>query len=147
MSAEAIQRLMDEAALRRSAEIYARGADHRSKDDWRQVLADDCVIEGPGFVTEGLEACCTSIDHLGTMFRATRHLVQGQTVTITGDTAGGETLGTAEHLLNDAGMILVWAIRYRDRWRRDDGGWRFVRRSLRVDWEETRPVTVRGDAA
>ena len=147
MSAQAVQRLIDEADLRRSAEIYARGADHRSKGDWQQVLAADCVIEGPGFATHGLEACCASIDHLGAMFRGTRHLVQGQTVTIEGDTASGETLCTAEHLLNDTDMILVWSIRYRDQWRRDYGIWRFVRRSLLVEWEETRPVTVRGDAA
>lgn len=147
MSAAAIQRLLDEADLRRSAEIYARGADHRSKADWLEVLAHDCVIEGPGFATEGIEACCASIDHLGVMFRATRHLVQGQCVSIDGDTASGETLCTAEHLLNDADTVLVWAIRYRDQWRRHEGAWRFVKRALLVEWEETRPVTVRGEAA
>jgi hypothetical protein len=147
VSAQTIQRLLDEAELRRTAEIYARGADDRSKDDWQQVLAVDCTIEGPGFATEGLEACCASINQLGVMFRATRHLVQGQTVTIEGDTASGETLCAAEHLLNDADTVLVWAIRYRDRWRRDEGVWRFVRRTLLVEWEETRPVTVRGYAA
>lgn len=147
MSTAAIQRLLDEAELRRTAEIYARGADHRSKDDWKQVLAQDCVIEGPGFATEGIEACCASIDHLGVMFRATRHLVQGQTVVIDGDQASGETLCSAEHLLKDADAVLVWAVRYRDQWRRQPDGWRFVKRSLLVEWEETRPVTVRGEMA
>ena len=143
-----LQRLLDEAALRRTAELYAQGADRRDKALWRAVLADDCVIEGPGFRAEGLEANLGSIDALGQMFRGTLHRIHQQVVTITGDRAEGETHCTADHLLADRDAVLVWAIRYADQWRRgDDGQWRFTRRRLIVEWEEVRPVAVKGEQA
>lgn len=135
----------DVAQLRRTADLYAIGADRRDKALWVQVLSEDCLIEGPGFSAQGRDANLRSLDALRTMFRGTRHLVHQQVATIAGDTATGETYCTAEHLLMDADMILVWAIRYQDAWRRDDGVWRFTHRQLIVDWEETRAVTVRGE--
>lgn len=135
----------DLAALRHAAELYAVGADRKDKALWRQVLAEDCIIEGPGFTVTGREANLGSLDALGEMFRATQHRVHQVVATVTGDTASGETYSTAEHLLNEADMILVWSIRYQDHWRREADGWRFTARRLIVDWEETRPVTVKGE--
>ena len=138
-----MDRLADEAALRRTAEIYAQGADRKDKQLWRSVLADDCRIEGPGFVTEGLDATLQSIDALGQMFRSTLHKIHNQTVMVEGDRASGETYCTADHLLNDADQLLRWTIRYIDEWRREGGAWRISRRKLELLWEEIVPVTVR----
>lgn len=147
MSAE-LQRLLDEAALRRTAELYAQGADRRDKHLWRAVLADDCTIAGPGFTVTGAEANLGSIDALDAMFRATVHRVHQQVVTIDGDRAEGETHCTADHLLPDSDQVLVWSIRYADAWRREaDGAWRFTRRTLTVEWEEIRAVKVLGGNA
>lgn len=135
--------LDDLAALRRTADLYARGADRRAKDDWRAVLADDVVIEGPGFCVAGREANLGSIDHLAYAFKATRHLVHNQLAEVDGDTAQGETYSTAEHRIagaDGADMLMCWAIRYQDEWRREHGTWRFTRRTLVVDWQEMRPV-------
>lgn len=55
----------DILALRRTAEIYARGADRRCKDDWLAVLAENVTISGPGFAVSGREANLGSIDMLG----------------------------------------------------------------------------------
>lgn len=132
----------DVLALRRTAELYARGADRRCKNDWLAVLAEDVTISGPGFVINGRDANLASIDMLGELFTATRHLIHNQTVEIDGDTARGETYCTAEHRLAAVGgdTLLCWAIRYQDEWRHDDGEWRFTRRELIVDWEELRPL-------
>lgn len=135
----------DLALLRQTAELYAVGADRRDKALWTQVLVEDCVIEGPGFSISGRNANLGSLDALGQMFRATQHRVHQVVAAITGDTATGETYCTADHLLKDADMILVWSIRYQDIWRREDSVWRFTHRRLIVDWEETRAVTVRGE--
>jgi len=139
--------LVDLAALRRTADLYAQGADRRDKSLWEAVLADDCVIEGPGFTMEGRAANLGSIDALGQMFRATIHRVHNQVATVTGDTASGETYCTADHLLNDVDSVLVWTIRYLDQWRREGGQWRFTHRKLIVEWEEVRAVTVKNAAA
>lgn len=140
----------DLAALRHAAETYARGADRRSKDDWRCVLAADVEIIGPGFAIAGLEANLGSINHLAQAFTATRHLVHDQDIVVAGNTAEGETRCTAEHRIarpDEGDVLLVWAIRYQDRWRREADGWKFTRRELIVDWEELRPVRPVGGAA
>ena len=135
----------DREALLETARLYALGADRRDKELWRAVLAPEIVICGPGFEIEGIDANLGSIDHLAAQFKATRHIVHDIDATITGETASGETRSTAEHRMADpAGgsgdMLLVWAIRYQDQWRRADGRWQFTRRQLIVDWQELRPV-------
>jgi len=132
----------DLAALRRTAERYALGADRRDKALWREVLADDIEISGPGFSIAGLEANLGSIDHLAHAFVATRHVVHDMDVVVEGDSARGETRSTAEHRIAgaDGDQLLVWAIRYQDQWRREAGIWKFTHRTLIVDWEELRPI-------
>ncbi|WP_313808637.1 nuclear transport factor 2 family protein [Sphingobium sp.] len=136
----------DHLLIRSAAELYAIGADRRDKALWRQVLAEDCVIEGLGFAVEGREANLHSIDALGRMFRATVHRVHQVVATIDGDRAMGETYSTADHLLKEKDELLVWSIRYQDEWRREAAGWQFARRRLIVDWEETRAVARVGAA-
>lgn len=132
----------DYFALRQTAEIYARGADRRCKADWQSILTDDVVISGPGFSITGLENNLGSIDMLGQMYSATRHIIHNQTAEIRGDHAVGETYCTAEHRVSADGSdaILSWAVRYQDEWRREDGRWKISRRQLIVDWEEMRPL-------
>ncbi len=138
--------LLDELArLRLTAEQYALGAHRRDKSIWAAVLANDCVIAGPGFSIVGREANLASIDTLAQMFRRTSHKVHQVSATISGDDARGETISTADHLLIDRDCILSWSIRYQDEWRREDGVWRFAQRRLVLDWEETRPVTTAGE--
>ena len=71
-------------------------------------------------------------------------------VDLDGDRASGETVCTAEHRMagqDGGGVLLCWAIRYQDQWRREAGIWRFTRRDLIVDWEELRPVRDAGAVA
>lgn len=141
--------MSDLAALRRTAERYALGADRRDKALWREVLAEDVEISGPGFSIKGLEANLGSIDHLAHAFTATRHVVHDMDVVVEGDSARGETRSTAEHRIAapDGDKLLVWAIRYQDQWRREGGSWKFIARALIVDWEELRSVGNPGGAA
>ncbi|MCX7283399.1 MAG: nuclear transport factor 2 family protein [Novosphingobium sp.] len=135
--------MSDLEALRRTAERYALGADRRDKALWREVLAEDVAIVGPGFAISGLEANLGSIDHLAHAFKATRHVVHDMDAVVSGDTAAGETRSTAEHRMtgpDGRDVLLVWAIRYQDQWARQAGLWKFTRRELVVDWEEVRPI-------
>ncbi|WP_240334294.1 nuclear transport factor 2 family protein [Sphingobium estronivorans] len=132
----------DVLALRRTAELYARGADRRCAEDWLATMDQDIEITGPGFSFKGREAALGSLVTLGQMFKSTRHIVHNQLVEIDGDHASGETYATAEHRMAGEGgdVLLCWAIRYQDEWRREAGQWRFTRRDLILDWEELRPL-------
>jgi|SRR5579859_3285744 len=140
MNEEILARLVDEAALRQSAELYAQGADRRDKALWGSIVTADCVIEAPGIVLSGREQIVAALDIMARLYVTTQHRVHNQTVSLSGDRASGETYGTADHISERDGRrtLLSWAIRYQDRWRREDGQWRFLRRSLILDWTETR---------
>jgi hypothetical protein len=140
MSDQQLLRLLDEAALRRTAELYAQGADRRDKVTWAAITTEDCVIEAPGIILRGQREIVAALDIMAQLYVATQHRVHNQIVSIEGDRARGETYGVADHLSAVEGgrTLLTWAIRYQDRWRRDEGQWRFEHRFLILDWTETR---------
>lgn len=137
-----VERLLDERELRRTAELYAQGADRRDKQLWASIFTEDGVIEAPGIRIEGRANIVAALDVMARLYFATQHRVHNQVVSIDGDTAEGETYSTADHLsaAGDTRTILTWAIRYQDRWRRVDGAWRFSHRSLLIDWTDTRTL-------
>lgn len=142
MSDIEIRGLLDEAALRRTAELYAQGADRRDKVTWAAVTTQDCVIEAPGIILRGQREIVAALDIMAQLYVATQHRVHNQIVTLEGDRAHGETYSVAEHLSVGEGgrTLLTWAIRYQDRWRREAGQWRFEHRFLILDWTETRAL-------
>ncbi len=142
MDQDLLRRLLDEAALRRTAELYAQGADRRDKSTWAAITTEDCVIEAPGILLNGQREIVAALDVMAQLFVITQHRVHNQLVRIEGDRAQGETYGTADHVSEREGSrtLLSWAIRYQDRWRREAGEWRFEHRRLVLDWSETRPL-------
>lgn len=132
----------DKHKLLETAQFYALGADTKDVSLWHRVLAEECEIIGPGFHHQGRDACLQSIGMLGQMFRATQHKIHQQIVDFADGQANGVTYATADHLLNDEDVILVWNMRYLDNWRQEDDKWLFTRRELVVDWQETRPVKL-----
>ena len=140
MSDPRIERLIDEAALRRTAELYAQGADRRDKALWAAIFTEDCLLEAPGMRLKGRAQIVAALDIMAQLFTATHHRVHNQVVTIEGDNAHGETYSVADHLSVADGRttILTWTIRYQDRWRREAGQWRFAHRALVLDWTESR---------
>jgi ketosteroid isomerase-like protein len=142
MSDPRVERLIDEAALRRTAELYAQGADRRDKALWASIMTEDCVIEAPGIELKGRAQIVGALDIMAKLYASTQHRVHNQVVTIHADSAWGETYSVADHLTVADGRttVLTWAIRYQDRWRREAAQWRFARRALVLDWTDTREL-------
>ena len=93
-----LRRLLDEAALRRTAQLYAQGADRRDKTTWAAITTEDCLIEAPGITLRGQREIVQALDIMAQLYVATQHRVGNQIVTIEGDSARGETYGEADHL-------------------------------------------------
>jgi hypothetical protein len=142
MTHDKLAQLIDEAALLRTAQLYAQGADRRDKALWAAIFTSDSVIEAPGILLNGREQIVAALDVMARLYVATQHRVHNQIVSIEGDSAQGETYAVADHLseLDGRRTLLTWAIRYQDRWRREDAEWRFARRTLILDWTETREL-------
>jgi uncharacterized protein (TIGR02246 family) len=135
----------DEAAIRRLAALYARAMDRNEPQLLAEIFTADAVLEGPGFAMRGHGEICAIPGMLQQMYSRTLHQIHNQTVSIAGDRAEAETYCTANHLTaaaDGAASNLVWAMRYHDRLRRENGHWRFQRRSAVIDWTETRPAQL-----
>lgn len=138
--------LADEAAIRKLVELYARAIDRNEPDVVARLFTQDAVIEGPGFVMDSPDKIRGIPGMVSQMYSSTLHVINNQTVTVSGDSAEAETYCFAHHLTDKGGgeaSDYLWAIRYQDRFRRDNGQWRFSRRLLIIDWTETRPVKLK----
>lgn len=143
MSDPRLERLLDEAALRHTAQLYAQGADRRDKALWASILTEDCLLQAPGIELKGRAQIVGALDIMAQLYTATQHRVHNQVVSIAGDSAHGETYSVADHLSVKDGRttVLTWAIRYQDRWRREAGRWLFAHRALVLDWTDTRVLS------
>jgi hypothetical protein len=132
--------------LRDLAERYARGADRRRPadiaelflEDGRLVIFDGDPADGGTKTSDmhGREAIANAMTRLS-RYRVTTHMLGQQHVDhldlINGE-ASAETYCLAHHLSGEPTRDRVMAIRYLDRFRLDQGTWRFAERCLAVDW-------------
>jgi hypothetical protein len=143
--------LEDRLALRELVDAYAMAVDRRDEAWFRSLWLPDARLtthfgDGPpeGDM-QGIEAIAR-VTTLIARFPLTLHLVANHLCWPDGDAVTGEAYSVAHHLTpTDDGRHddYVMAIRYLDRYRRDEAGtWRFARREVRRQW--TRHETVDG---
>jgi uncharacterized protein (TIGR02246 family) len=135
----------DEWALYRLANLYAQAVDRRNAEALASLFTENGVIDRSGNAWRGRTQILGFPSRLDGLYASTLHTVRNQTVTITGDTAEGETYAVAYHLKRPEGgkqVRIDWGIRYQDRFMRQDGAWLFAKRELIVDWVETTELPV-----
>jgi uncharacterized protein (TIGR02246 family) len=146
---EALQRLVDEAEVRKLGLRYAQAVDRRDAAALTALFTPDGVIDVSGSARRGHEQIGRIPARLDRQFDRTYHTVFNQLVTVSGDAAEGEVYSTAHHLKRqDDGRVSdhIMAITYRDQCIRTADGWRFVRRDLDVQWTQTLWVDPEGQA-
>jgi uncharacterized protein (TIGR02246 family) len=142
---EALQRLVDEAEIKRLGLGYAQAVDRRDAAALTALFTPDGIIESLGVERRGHEQIGRIPARLDRLYDRTYHTVFNQTVAVDGDAAEGEVYSTAHHLKRqDDGRTSdhVMAITYRDRYVRTDSGWRFAERRLDLQWTQTAFVEV-----
>jgi hypothetical protein len=142
---EALQRLVDEAEIKRLGLGYAQAVDRRDAAALTALFAPDGVIESLGVERRGHEQIGRIPARLDRLYDRTYHTVFNQTVTLDAAAAAGEVYSTAHHLKRqDDGRTSdhVMVITYRDRYVRTADGWRFAERRLAVQWTQTTWVDV-----
>lgn len=165
MTDDAIRTLLDERALRRLVESYARAVDRLEPDLLVSLFTPDGVIEADFQFSDSRTLTLVSpatpsgiriVGHdqiraipamMVQRFKGTLHCVFNQTTKIDGDAAQGETYTLAYHVYDaDDGQPMTFdmAIRYQDRYLRAADGWRFANRRLVVDWTRNTKVALPG---
>ena len=129
---------------------YALYADRRDLAGVAGLFTEDAVLVlpdppgelGPVRTFTGRDSIVEALSTLNDV-PVTSHEIVGQVFEAD---ATGHVACVAHHLTErEPGRIsdLAWHMRYTDAYRREDGGWRFARRALRIDFIETRPVRRR----
>ena len=133
----------DRIAIRDIAYLYATAVDQRDYPLFESIITEDANIYGPNFSFDGIDEVMTgmrAIEH----FKRTFHAVHNHIVTIEGDLAEGEIYCIANHIYDKEGIErkLDWGIRYQDKYRRTESGWRLYDRELILDWTQDLPTQI-----
>jgi uncharacterized protein (TIGR02246 family) len=128
---------------------YAQRLDRRDPEGVAELFTQDAMFVA--YTTPGAEEpttrCRGRADIAEAMrtvrhYRATAHTIGNHVASVDRDRATGETRCVAYHLLGDdeAETLLVWYLRYLDRYVRARVGWRIEERELRVDIVTSQPL-------
>jgi ketosteroid isomerase-like protein len=135
----------DERALRALALAYAHHVDRREAERVAALFEPDAVLrmvwrdgQAPAAVSRGHRQIAHVVKGLAAMV-ATFHFVGNHLLEVRGDEATGEVYCQAHHLTAE-GVDHVLYLRYLDRYRRSEAGWRFTERETVVEWSEQRAV-------
>ena len=82
---------------------YRTAWESNDPDDIRAIFTEDAVIDRAGQLREGRARLKEIPPWLKGRYLGTLHKIHNQLITVTGDTAEGETYCTAEHLERDRG--------------------------------------------
>lgn len=122
-----LRQLADRLELQELIVRYAICLDSRDFDGLRELWATDAVFDSVAGRSAGRDAV---VDYYRERLRSwgiTFHIPHGQVLnTLTDDEAEGIVLAHSEVVMG--GTALYSALRYRDRYRREDGAWRFQER-------------------
>lgn len=139
--------MRDEWEMRRLAYLYAGAGDGNDPETFASVFTEDAVVVSPQATIEGRANLAKIPGMLHDMFAKTMHTVMNQTVKIDGDRAEGETYCIAYHMNHPKDGKYTrfdMFIRYQDKFRRENGAWKFCHRHLAVDWTQTVEVQMMG---
>ena len=140
---ESLQRLLDEAAIKKVHIRYCRGIDRMDWDLVRSCYHPDAIDdhgEYVGGIDEFIEYCKAGTPN----FVSTTHMTGNQLVEVDGDSAWAEHYARAYHRVaagpDGQAKDLVCNARYVDRYERRNGEWRIAKRLVIVDTERVDPV-------
>jgi hypothetical protein len=140
---EALQRLLDEAAIKKVHIRYCRAIDRMDWELLRRCYHPDAVDDHGEYVggIDGFIAYCQAGCPT---FLSTTHMTGNQLVEVDGDFAWGEHYARAFHRIAPKDgrplLDLVVNARYVDRYERRDGEWRILKRTVVVDTDRVDPV-------
>ncbi|MGG5210100.1 nuclear transport factor 2 family protein [Chryseobacterium sp. MIQD13] len=142
-----IQEMEDRLAIRELIDSYAYCADTRDAQGQMELFTEDTLFEvfydpkseTPSQVVNSRADLFPVFDNLNT-YKATMHFNGQNTVKLNGETATGIAYCMAHHLTIEDGKqkLMVAAIRYQDKFVKQDDKWLFAGRKLLVDWIENR---------
>lgn len=127
-----IRRLEDRAELRELIARYCLAIDDRDIDALTQLFTPDASFRSVDGVMSALGRAAVIQQFHGRFasLKATNHIAHDQILDLGPDPDAAEGLVSSHAEVCRDGRAFVAALRYRDRYRRHEGRWRFAERSL-----------------
>ena len=142
-----VQELEDRIAIRELVDQYTYCADTRDAEGQMAIFTEDTNFEvymdekiaEPTQVVTGRKDLRPVFDDLN-QYLSTMHFNGQSTFKLDGNKATGTTYCRAYHLKVEDGVqkLMIAGIRYYDKMVKQDGGWLFSERKLKVCWIESR---------
>jgi len=140
--------LRDQLELQDLAFAYATALDERDVSGFAALFTEDAHLgvyapeaTDPLLGYDGRDEIGQAVGLLDP-YGPTMHVMSNHRVAIDGDSATGTVYCVANHstVRDRTPHNLVMTIRYADRYRRTDSGWRFTHRKIIRMWNELRPL-------
>jgi hypothetical protein len=142
---DALQRLLDEQAIRRLLVDYCRGVDRGDEALVASVYHPDATDDHGRFKGTGFEFAAYAVSRLTERYQGTMHSITNTVIDFAGpDLAHVESHVCARHWRedDDGSWMETFGGRYVDRFERRDGAWKIADRVVVHEWSTLEPVTA-----
>jgi hypothetical protein len=138
-----LETLLAKDEIRELVLLYSRGVDRNDIALLRSLYTSDATDHHgaafSGTADEYIQFLERSLPHI----HVSGHYVCNHLISVDGDRGEGEVYALAYHIIPDSkgGMVEdLCCVRYVDRYRRENGRWRFAARVVSFDMRSVRPV-------
>lgn len=136
-----IDEIVARDSLRRLVTAYSRAADRRDFALLRSLYHDDAFDRHGDMFEGGADGYVAFVRTAISAYEATVHYVVNMSFEIDGDEAEGEVHKINYHRIGGAQPCeIITGSRSLDRYARRNGEWRFLSRSVTLDWARRQPV-------
>jgi hypothetical protein len=134
--------LHDEWEIRNLSHRYARALDRGDTETWRSLFTADVMLQTGDKAPSSYSELVGSPELQLRRYQKTWHGVLTQVIHVDGDHAEGEVYCLARHIWTDShntpgdmpfSLAHDMTIRYQDRYRKDNGEWKFAVRKITID--------------
>jgi hypothetical protein len=135
--------LLAKEEIRELAMLYSRGVDRKDIELLRTLYAKDATDHHGKYFSGGAEEYLRFLDKSFPHMRMSGHFICNHLVSVDGDQGEGEVYALAYHVVPDRSGGYVEdlkAVRYIDRYRKENGRWLFASRVVTFDHESARPM-------
>lgn len=146
----ALATLLAKEEIRELVLLYSRGVDRRDGALLRTLYTSDATDTHGDTFDGPAEAYVQFLERAFPHMRYSGHHVCNHLVCVDGDEGEGEVYAIAYHVIPDGqgGWTEdLMCARYIDRYRKEDGRWRFAKRVVSYDMRSQRPVAAPGTGA
>jgi hypothetical protein len=140
---KALATLIAKDQIRELAMLYSRGVDRKDIELLRSLYAKGSTDNHGKYFNGNAEDYLKFLERSLPHMPMSGHFIANHLISVDGDQAEGEIYALCYHLLPDGkgGFVEDFkAVRYIDRYLKEDGRWRFAARVVTFDLESARPA-------